>query len=64
MKGLRFVNICNRPAEVLALTSLRLKAFLTLLPYFEARFQEHMSKWRMDGEPRTGCDSRPLVARE
>ena len=53
MKGLRFVNICSRPAEVLALTSLRLKAFLTLLTYFEAKFQEHMSKWRMDGEPRT-----------
>lgn len=53
MKGLRFADICSRPAEVVALTSLSLKAFLTLLPHFEARFQEYMSKRRMDGKPRT-----------
>jgi len=59
MKGLRFADICSRPAEVVALTSLSLRAFLTLLPHFEAKFHEHMSKWCMDGNPRTS--RRPFI---
>ena len=51
-KGLRFGDICSRPSEVLALTSLSMETFLALVPHFEAVFQSHMNLWCMDGKPR------------
>lgn len=53
MAGLRFSLLQARPAEVLDLTSLTLDEFQQLLPPFEAAFQAHMAKWRLDGKPRT-----------
>jgi hypothetical protein len=51
-KGLRFCDICSRPSEVLALTSLSLETFLALVPHFDSVFQSHMDLWCMDGKPR------------
>jgi hypothetical protein len=36
-----------------ALTSLTVDEFELLVPEFEKAFQEHMSKWRLDGKART-----------
>jgi hypothetical protein len=39
--------------EFLDLTSLTLDEFEQLIPPFEAAFQAHMGRWRLDGKPRT-----------
>jgi len=38
---------------VLDLTSLTVDEFRQLVPPFEAAFQAHMARWRLDGQPRT-----------
>src|SRR6266508_1672511 len=43
----------SRPTEFLDFTSLTLDEFQQLVPPFEAAFQAHMRKWRLDGKPRT-----------
>src|SRR6266498_4198263 len=53
MGSLRFIDIQTRPTEVLDLTSLTLDEFQPLVPPFEAEFQAHMARWRLDGRPRT-----------
>ena len=53
MVGLRFMDIAHKPIEFLDLTSLTLEEFQELVPPFEAAFQAHMGKWRLDGKPRT-----------
>jgi hypothetical protein len=53
MGSLRFIDIQTRPTEVLDLTSLTLDEFQQLVPPFEAAFQAHMARWRLDGQPRT-----------
>jgi hypothetical protein len=41
------------PNQVLDMTSLVPEELEQLVPPFEAEFQEHMSKWRIDRKPRT-----------
>src|SRR5262245_8479941 len=53
MGSLRFIDIQTRPTAVLDLTSLTLDEFHELVPAFEAAFQAHMTRWRLDGQPRT-----------
>jgi len=53
MGSLRFIDIQTRPTAVLDLTSLTLDEFQQLVPPFEAAFQAHMARWRLDGQPRT-----------
>jgi hypothetical protein len=53
MGMLRFADLQTRPTEMLDLTSLTLKEFQELVPYFEAAFQAHMAEWRLDGQLRT-----------
>jgi Helix-turn-helix of DDE superfamily endonuclease len=53
MGSLRFTDIQPRPTEVLDLTSLTIEEFQRLVPPFEAAFQAHMARWRLDGQPRT-----------
>jgi Helix-turn-helix of DDE superfamily endonuclease len=53
MGMLRFADLQTRPTEVLDLTSLTVDEFQPLVPPFEAAFQAHMARWRLDGQPRT-----------
>jgi Helix-turn-helix of DDE superfamily endonuclease len=53
MGALRFADLRMRPTEVLELTSLTVHEFGQLVPPFEAAFQAHMARWRLDGKPRT-----------
>jgi hypothetical protein len=53
MGSLRFTDIQTRPTELLDLTSLTLDEFQQLVPPFEATFQAHMARWRLDGQRRT-----------
>lgn len=53
MKRLRFTDIENKPARLLALTSLSLEDFRALVEPFEKAFLSHMGRWRFDGKPRT-----------
>ncbi len=53
MGALRFADLRMRPTEVLDLTSLTVNEFGQLVPPFEAAFQAHMARWRLDGQPRT-----------
>jgi hypothetical protein len=53
MAGLRFTDMQSRSAEFLDLTSVTLEEFQQLMPPFEAAFQAHMARWRLDGKPRT-----------
>jgi Helix-turn-helix of DDE superfamily endonuclease len=53
MGSLRFADLQIRPTEVLDLTSLTVDEFRQLVPTFEAVFQAHMARWRLDGQPRT-----------
>ena len=53
MGTLRFADLQSRPIELLDLTSLTLAEFQQLVPPFEAAYQAHMAKWRLDGRPRT-----------
>jgi Helix-turn-helix of DDE superfamily endonuclease len=53
MGALRFADLRMRPTEVLDLTSLTVNEFAQLVPPFEAAFQSHMARWRLDGKPRT-----------
>jgi Helix-turn-helix of DDE superfamily endonuclease len=53
MGRLRFTDIQTRPSEVLDLTSLTVDEFQLLVLPFEAAFQAHMARWRLDGRPRT-----------
>ena len=53
MAGMRFTDVQSRPTEFLDLTSVTLDEFEQLVPPFEAAFQAHMARWRLDGKPRT-----------
>ena len=53
MAGLRYTDLQSRPTEFLDLTSVTLEEFQQLVPPFEAAFQAHMARWRLDGKPRT-----------
>jgi hypothetical protein len=53
MGSLRFADLQTRPTEVLDLTSLTRDEFRQLAPPFEATFQAHMTRWCLDGKPRT-----------
>ena len=53
MAGLRFTDVQSRPTEFLDLTSVTLEEFQQLVPPFEAAFQAHMARWRLDGKPCT-----------
>ena len=53
MSKLRYKDIKSKAQEFLALTSLTVDEFELLVPEFEKTFQEHMSKWRVDGKLRT-----------
>src|SRR5918998_1425971 len=53
MGRLRFTDIQTRPSEVLDLTSLTVDEFQRLVLPFEAAFQAHMARWRLDGKPCT-----------
>ena len=53
MAHVQFTDVQDRPLEFLDLTSLTLNEFQQLVPPFEAAFQAHMAKWRLDGKPRT-----------
>src|SRR5712691_7102138 len=49
----RFTDVQARPTEFLDLTSVTLDEFQQLVPPFEAAFHAHMTRWRLDGKPRT-----------
>lgn len=53
MRGLRFTDIESKPFVVLDMTSLVVEEFRALVEPFEEKFQAHMTKWRLDGLPRT-----------
>ena len=53
MAHVQFTDVQDRPTEFLDLTSLTLDEFQHLVPPFEAAFQVHMARWRLDGKPRT-----------
>jgi len=53
MAHVQFTDVQDRPMEFLDLTSLTLDEFQHLVPPFEAAFQAHMARWRLDGKPRT-----------
>lgn len=53
MAAVRFSDAQSRPIEFLDLTSLTPDEFEQLIPPFEAAFQAHMARWRLDGKPRT-----------
>jgi hypothetical protein len=53
MGTLRFADLQSRPTEVLDLTSLTVDEFQQLVPPFETAFQGHLTRWRLDGKPRT-----------
>src|SRR5215831_18708086 len=53
MAHVQFTDVQDRPTEFLDLTSLTLDEFQQLVPPFEAAFQAHMARWRLDGKPRT-----------
>jgi hypothetical protein len=53
MSKLRYNEVKGREREFLALTSLTVDEFERLVVPFEVAFQAHMSKWRLDGKPRT-----------
>jgi hypothetical protein len=57
MAGVRFSEVPSGPIECLDLTRLTLDEFEPLSPPFEAAFQAHMARWRLDGNRRT---ARPL----
>ena len=53
MAAVRFSDVQSRPTEFLDLTSLTPDEFAQLILPFEAAFQAHMARWRLDGKPRT-----------
>src|SRR5437870_4458392 len=53
MAHVQFTDVQDRLTEFLDLTSLTLDEFQQLVPPFEAAFQAHMARWRLDGQPRT-----------
>src|SRR5687767_12531084 len=53
MAHVQFTDVQARPTEFLDLTSLTLDEFQQLVSPFEAAFQAHMARWRLDGQPRT-----------
>jgi Helix-turn-helix of DDE superfamily endonuclease len=53
MAHVQFTDVQDRPTEFLDLTSLTRDEFQHLVPPFEAAFQAHMARWRLDGKPRT-----------
>jgi len=53
MTRLRYADLARKPMDVLDMTSLTPEEFEILVPPFEAAFQAHMAKWRLDGKPRT-----------
>ena len=53
MAHVQFTDVQDRPTEILDLTSLTLDEFQLLVPPFEAAFQAHRARWRLDGKPRT-----------
>src|SRR5918997_1496874 len=53
MAAVRFSDVQSRPTEFLDLTSLTPDEFALLIPPFEAAFQAHMARGRLDGKPRT-----------
>ncbi len=53
MSKLSYAEIRWKADSFLALTGLTVEEFERLVPEFEQAFQAHMSKWRLDGQPRT-----------
>src|SRR3954471_15164315 len=53
MAGVRFADMRFRPAAFLDFTSSTVEEFEILIPPFEAAFQAHMTRWCLDGTPRT-----------
>jgi len=53
MAHVQFTDVQDRPTEFLDLTSLTRDEFQQLVSPFEAAFQAHMARWRLDGKPRT-----------
>jgi hypothetical protein len=53
MAAVRFSDVQSRPTEFLDLTSLTPDEFAQLIPPFEAAFQAHMARWRLNGKPRS-----------
>jgi hypothetical protein len=53
MAAVRFSDVQSRPTEFLDFTSLTPDEFEQLIPPFEEAFQAHMTRWRLDGKPRT-----------
>ena len=53
MSKLSYGEIKLKVEAFLALTGLTVEEFELVVPEFEKAFQTHMSKWRLDGKPRT-----------
>jgi hypothetical protein len=53
MSKLRYGELKLKPNAVLPFTGLTQEEFELLVPEYEKAFQTHMSKWRLDGKPRT-----------
>lgn len=52
MGRLTYAAVAEKPADVLALTSLTVEEFAVLVEPFEAAFQAHMADWTLEGKPR------------
>lgn len=50
---LRYANEKNKANQIVNLTSLTVEQFEALVEPFEQAYVEHMSKWTMEGKPRT-----------
>lgn len=53
MGNLRYSEIKDNPIKVLDWTSLMPEEFEELVVRFEEEYQKYMSRWRLDGKPRT-----------
>lgn len=53
MGGLRYQQIKNKASAMLDMTDLTEEEVTLLVAAFEAAFQAHMAKGRLDGKPRT-----------
>jgi hypothetical protein len=61
MGRLSYTDVAQKPAELLALTSLTVEEFEALVAPFEAAFQEYMATWTVAGKRRQNRRYTPYV---
>ena len=61
MHMLRYASEKDKANKIVQLTSLTVEEFEQLVPAFEQAYVEYMSKWTMEGKPRTARAYTPYV---